>query len=117
MFDPDEFWRFAESLISGNADECACRVAAGRAYYAMFLTLYQRVQGRPGVHLRGDRQDHGYLVKLLFERNRVPMAEALKGLGRLREKADYDLGYNLRLEEVSFAVDQYRAQYENAKAY
>lgn len=48
MFDPDRFWEFSQELLQkGNAlDECGARIAAGRAYYAFFLTAKLRLQGR-----------------------------------------------------------------------
>ena len=118
MFDPDEFWTFADELLNApeEADECACRVAAGRAYYAIFLTL-KRSLGEKGIEFSNDGRDHSRVVRSLKDRHRDPLANAVNSLLRLREKADYDLDALVDFGTVSFTVNQYRSQYANAKGF
>ncbi len=118
MFDPDEFWRFAERLLgAADSNECDARVAAGRAYYAFFLTIRRSIEHRqPGTFL-GRAGDHSRAVRLLRQRRRYQLAEALAALYELRELADYDLDGVVDQTIVSLEIDQARTQYENAKVF
>jgi len=92
MFNPDLFWNLAESLLqSQNADECKCRTAANRAYYAFLLTLRLSLETKHKISFRHDANDHSEIVRILQSRNRDALAEALRSLLRLRETADYEL--------------------------
>ena len=118
MFDPDEFWTFAENLLnSSSPDECACRVAAGRAYYAIFLTLKKSMRDNHGETFGNRASDHGLVVRTLRERNRHPLANAVNSLYKLRETADYDLDAIVDHSTVTFEIEKFRLQYENAKVY
>ena len=73
MFDPNDFWTFAEKLLDSSApDECACRVAAGRAYYAMFLMLKRSLQDNHGVKFDNSARDHSHVVRILRARSKHP---------------------------------------------
>ncbi len=116
MFDPDLFWRFAEKLLKDTTvDECQCRTAAGRAYYAFFLTVRDRFETRENIRFSHSAADHSYVVRLLKERNRDNVAQALSQLLRLREEADYEMGPAVDVFRVSLALDKARSQYTNAK--
>ena len=89
MFYPDQFWQYAQSLSRRpSLDECDARVAAGRAYYAFFLTVRSRLTG---VQFRQDASDHGTAVLALRRQNKVAKASQLRILGRIRHRADYEL--------------------------
>jgi hypothetical protein len=53
-FDPLEFLRLADALVTDDADEATLRTAIGRAYYAVFLMARAKtgVQGRRNAHER-----------------------------------------------------------------
>lgn len=118
MFDPDLFWRMAQSLLqSENPDECTCRTGAGRAYYAFFLTLRHSLESKHGETFQHSATDHAKVRELLLQRNRDALASALGMLFRLREEADYDLHKTVDYRRVSFAVATVRMQYENARVF
>lgn len=116
MFDPDLFWQFAETLIKeSSVDECKCRTAAGRAYYAFFLTVRNALETRHKVGFTHSGTDHSQVIRELRHRQREQMADALDELLRLREHADYDMGTQLNINRVSFAIDKARNPYSYAK--
>ena len=113
MFDPHSFWTFAQGLL-GSADECRCRVAAGRAYYAFFLTVRERLKGM-GVVFREEAGDHGKALEALRQQHKYPIADTLGSLYRLRETADYVLEESVTTEQVEYAMENASIQYELAK--
>lgn len=115
MFDPEEFWQYAISVLSRNdLSECEARVAAGRAYYSFFLTERERLKAN-NVEFRGQAQDHSQAIRSLRERRKDGIADRLQALSRLREHADYELERPLPPSRVRYAVDQALSAYENAK--
>jgi|GEM_PF-2144509 hypothetical protein len=118
MFDPDEFWQFAVDLLDGDdPNECEARVAAGRAYYAFFLTLRSSLERQLPGTFRGGAGDHSQAVRLLRERNRHPLAATLRGLYRLRELTDYDLESETSPARISYEITRAQSQYQNAKVF
>ena len=115
MFDPDNFWNHALQLLSQpGVDECSARVAAGRAYYAFFLTVRNRLQNQ-GVTFRKDARAHTEVTRELRRRHRTPMEEALKSLYRERENADYQLENEVTGSQVSYLMDASESPYLQAK--
>lgn len=113
MFNPDDFWQFAVSLLAQqDAPEGHCRTAASRAYYAFFLTIRDRLAG---FHLRHDASDHGRVLEELRRRNRSALAAALRDLRQLRDLADYDTANPVTCLQVLGMMTRNESAYQNAK--
>jgi uncharacterized protein (UPF0332 family) len=113
MFNPDEYWQLAKALIEQDAGaEAHHRTAASRAYYALFLTLRERLSG---FEVRHNASDHGRVVVELRRRNRGPLADALASLRGLREAADYDLNVTVTMSQVTNVIRLAEIHYDNAK--
>lgn len=116
MFDPEQFWQYATRMLADEElSECEARVAAGRAYYAFFLTVRERLRAA-NVEFRGQAQDHAQAIRVLRDRRKDGIADRLQALSRLREHADYDLDSELTSGRVRYTVNQARKAYENARA-
>jgi len=116
MFDPDLFWQYAENLMTvPHPSECESRIAAGRAYYAFFLTARDRFENHHQETFAHDASDHSKVIRLLQNRNYEPLAEALRQLLRLREGSDYKMDLVVEGRRVSLAIKQFHSQYVNCK--
>tara|TARA_B100000446_G_scaffold161039_1_gene160261 strand:+ start:1801 stop:2205 length:405 start_codon:yes stop_codon:yes gene_type:complete len=94
-FDPNGFITIAESLhhagksMTGNNQDAAFRAAAGRYYYACFLSIYKR------CGLGGDDFDdhrHRDVIKKLVKSNKSEernIGNSLAALHDIRRDADY----------------------------
>lgn len=97
-FDPEEFLHFATKLASSARDETDLRIAAGRAYYCMFLIARDRL----GVTTHN--QAHSAVRNALSPRNRTAAGQ-LDKLRRARVTADY------RLEDEYCGLDYWRKEW------
>jgi uncharacterized protein (UPF0332 family) len=90
-FDPAEFYRVASELNATHAsDEAYLRTAIGRSYYACFHLARSGLE-RNGRWTAGTLNAHERVAQELRARGRHAMANGLRSLRRLRERADYDL--------------------------
>ena len=83
-FDPREYLRVADSLVSQDASEASLRTAVGRIYYAVFLTA------RETLGVSGRSRIHGRVIGELRRRDRYAGGQ-LERLEGLRVVADYQL--------------------------
>ena len=83
-FDPQEFLRVADSLVSQDTSEASLRTAVGRIYYAVFLTA------RETLGVSGRSRIHGRVIGELRRRDRYAGGQ-LEKLEGLRVVADYQL--------------------------
>lgn len=83
-FDPLEFLRVADELVTDDADEATLRTAIGRAYYAIFLLARTKtgVQGRRNAHER---------VREAISPVNDRLASLLGTIATARYFADYEL--------------------------
>jgi hypothetical protein len=83
-FDPLEFLRLADTLVTDDADEAVLRTAIGRAYYAVFLVAREKtgIHGRQYVHER---------VRTAISPSDSRLASILGTMASLRLIADYEL--------------------------
>lgn len=83
-FDPLEFLRLADALVTDDTDEAALRTAIGRAYYAVFLLARAKtgVQGRRYAHER---------VREAISPVNGRLASLLGTISTTRDYADYEL--------------------------
>ncbi len=83
-FDPLEFVRVADLLVSRHTSEASLRTAVDRLYYAAFLSAREffGVAGRTRIHQRviGELRTHDRMA-----------AQQLETLRNIRVVADYDL--------------------------
>ncbi|MBI2170481.1 MAG: hypothetical protein HYU30_00445 [Chloroflexi bacterium] len=113
MFNPDDFWQLAVSLLGQESvPESHCRTAASRAYYAFFLTVRDQM---PSFQPQHNAADHGRVMAELRRRNRGALAEALRRLRTMRETADYNLGVSVTQFQVDRIMTLTAVQYQNAK--
>ena len=91
-FDPQEFLRVADSLVSQDTSEASLRTAVGRIYYAVFLTA------RETLGVRGRSHIHGRVIGELRRRDRYAGGQ-LERLEGLRVVADYQLGVQNPFED------------------
>ena len=83
-FDPLDFLRLADALVTDDADEATLRTAIGRAYYAVFLLARARtsVRGRRHAHER---------VRVAISPVNGRLAALLGTISTVRDYADYEL--------------------------
>jgi len=83
-FDPLDFLRLADALVTDDADEATYRTAIGRAYYAVFLLARAKtgVQGRRHAHER---------VREAISPVNDRLASLLGTISTTRDYADYEL--------------------------
>jgi hypothetical protein len=83
-FDPLDFLRLADALVTDDANEATYRTAIGRAYYAVFLLARAKtgVQGRRNVHER---------IREAISPVNLRLAALLGTISRTRDYADYEL--------------------------
>ena len=101
-FDPQEFLRVADSLVSQDTSEASLRTAVGRIYYAVFLTA------RETLGVSGRSRIHGRVIGELRRRDRYAGGQ-LEKLEGLRVVADYQLDV-----QSAFDVD-WRRNYQMAR--
>jgi hypothetical protein len=83
-FDPLDFLRLADALVTDDADEATLRTAIGRAYYAVFLLA------RAKTDVRGRRQVHERVREAISPVN-DRLAALLGTISTVRYFADYEL--------------------------
>jgi hypothetical protein len=83
-FDPLEFLRLADALVTDDADEATLRTAIGRAYYAVFLLA------RAKTDVRGRRQVHER-VRVAISPVNDRLAALLGTISTARYVADYEI--------------------------
>ncbi|MBI4339114.1 MAG: hypothetical protein HY680_04080 [Chloroflexi bacterium] len=112
MFDPDDFWQLVQALVATpTPSEAASRTAASRAYYALYLTVRERL----GLPTAGEAADHGRVLAELRNRGRWRLAQAMGSLRRLRNQADYDLDTSITRSIVADAISHTESYYQSAK--
>ena len=112
MFNPDEFWTLAVSLMEqADPSEAQCRTAAGRAYYAFFLTVRERLR----MSDISTGEVHGRVLSELRRRGRLNMAMALGSLRRLRDTADYSIAAVFTADMVRQAMQRWNGEYRQAQ--
>jgi hypothetical protein len=98
------FLKVAQALAQG-VTEADWRSAANRAYYALMLEAREALL-RWGFPLPHRDQVHSF-VRLRFitanDRDLKAIGQALEELGRLRNMADYQLGYFVRFRSAGTA--------------
>lgn len=97
-FDPALFAEAGQSIAKqGSIDkEARTRIAIGRAYYALFLSIRTAIRTEEGKepHGRGDQIGHGNLTNVLYSSDNPELnglAEILGQLYEARRQADYVL--------------------------
>nr|MDO8080132.1 HEPN domain-containing protein [Candidatus Freyarchaeota archaeon] len=98
MFDPIEFLKLAEELLT--YDEAKIRTAISRSYYASFLHV-REVAGLGGLKMS---RVHREVVRFLYRRNPFA-ANTLHLLRRLRNDADYDLKRVFSISEAKLSIN------------
>ena len=98
MFDPAEFLKLAEKLLTQN--EANIRTAISRSYYASFLHV-REVAGLGGLKMP---RVHREVVRFLYGRNPLA-ANTLHLLRRLSNSADYDLKRTFSISEAKLSIN------------
>ena len=83
-FDPHEYLRIADVLISLDSSEASLRTAVGRLYYAAFLSV------RESLGMAGRSRIHGRVIGEMRRRDRTAAVQ-FDTLRNLRLTADYEL--------------------------
>jgi hypothetical protein len=83
-FDPMDFIRLADDLVTADADEATLRTGVGRLYYAVFLIARTKtgLTGRRLIHER---------VRTAISPHDDSLARQPGSLGHLRSVADYEI--------------------------
>ena len=103
-------------ILESFQDECALRIAANRAYYAMYHTVRRGYNRKyPKEALDNSYADHRRLRGLLLQKRQFPLSQSLGVLYELRELADYRLDEDMDSEQVKRLILSQQRAYEIAK--
>jgi len=132
FFEPCHLLYFAERMLESvdtlicddvcDYNECLYRSIANRAYYAAFLTVFDRAI--MWGYLEPEIEDHGKLFQFLskFQRNIMnndynkrfdASFESLIELSNLRKIADYNLHYNFDVKTAKRSLELSHKVIEN----
>lgn len=90
-FDPDEFERLADWLMSQRTDEASLRTSISRLYYSAHLVATHRAFAKGWFSPTGRGEDHRGVIRALTSHGQRARAGQLRRLLELREHADYHL--------------------------
>ena len=88
-FDPQD-WLETAVRLGAFDDEASLRAAAGRWYYGVWLKTLLSLEHDGLLLRRNSRDDHSAVPRILHDRRRAAAGMAMRHLGRLRERSDYE---------------------------
>lgn len=104
-FKPRKFLKLATQLIADRDYEEPCRIrtSIGRAYYAAFLYIKEKME-RLGYHFPDDYRVHQTVIDALMDRGDTTMGSRLDRLLEKRRIADYYMDKSLSMSEGNYCT-------------